>query len=175
VLIIAVGAEPIIPPLPGIDSPKVIMANDLPDKHDTVGTKVVVLGGGLVGCETAIHLAQEGKDVFLIEMLRELCPDANPRYRPLLLDQLEKFVVCKTETRGIRITEEGLVCSDRDGHESIFKADTIICAVGQKPLMDVVEKLRDCAPEVIEIGDCVKPGHVTGAVFRGYWAGIDID
>jgi len=175
VLIIAVGAEPIIPPLPGIDSPKVIIANDLPDKHDIVGAKVVVLGGGLVGCETAVHMAQQGKDVTVIEMLHELCPDANPRYRPLLLDQLEKLVTCKTETRGIRITQEGLVCSNQDGNEIISDADTIICAVGQKPLRGVVEKLRDCAPEVIEIGDCVKPGHVTEAVFRGYWAGIDID
>ena len=175
VLIIAVGAEPIIPPLPGIDSPGVIIANDLPDKHDTIGAKVVVLGGGLVGCETAVHMAREGKDVTLIEMLHELCPDANPRYRPLLLDQLDNLVTCKTETRGIRITEEGLLCSDQDGHESVIEADTVICAVGQKPLRNVVAKLRDCAPEVIEIGDCVKPGHVTDAVFRGYWAGIDID
>jgi pyruvate/2-oxoglutarate dehydrogenase complex dihydrolipoamide dehydrogenase (E3) component len=174
-LIIAVGAEPIIPPLPGIESSKVIIANDLPNKYDSLGTKVVVLGGGLVGCETAVHMAQEGKDVTLIEMLHELCPDANPRYRPLLLNQLEKIVTCKTETRGICITEEGLICSDRDGNESVLEADTIICAAGQKPLRNVVKNLRDCAPEVIEIGDCVKPGHVTEAVFRGYWAGIDIE
>ena len=175
VLIIAVGAEPIMPPLPGIDSPKVIIANDLPGKYNSVGAKVVVLGGGLVGCETAVHMAQEGKDVTVIELLHKLCPDANPRYRPLLLDQLERFATCKTGLRGVRITEEGLICSDQDGNESIFYADTIICAVGQKPLHSVVEKLRDCAPEVIEVGDCVKPGHVTEAVFRGYWAGIDID
>jgi NADPH-dependent 2,4-dienoyl-CoA reductase/sulfur reductase-like enzyme len=175
VLIIAVGAEPIIPSLPGIDNPKVIIANDLPDKYDTVGEKVVVLGGGLVGCETALHLVQEGKDVTLIEMLHELCPDANPRYRPLLLEQLNKFVTCKTEMQGIRIEKQGLVCSDPNGNELIFDADTIICAVGQKPFRKTVEKLRDCAPEVIEIGDCVKPGHVAEVVFRGYWAGIDIN
>jgi len=175
VLIIAVGAEPVIPPLPGIDNPNVIIANDLPDKYDKVGHKVVILGGGLVGCETALHLAQTGKDVTIIEMLDKICPDANPRYRPLLLDQLEKYVTCKTNMRGVRITEEGLFCSDTDGNEIFFEADTVICAVGQKPLRNVAEKLRDCAPEVIEIGDCLKPGHVTDAVFRGYWAGIDVE
>jgi 2,4-dienoyl-CoA reductase-like NADH-dependent reductase (Old Yellow Enzyme family)/thioredoxin reductase len=175
VLIIAVGAQPIIPPLPGIENPKVIIANDLPDKIDTVRTKIVVLGGGLVGCETAVYMAQEGKDVTLIEMRHELCPDANPRYRPLLLDQLEKLVICKTDMRGIRITEEGLICSDQGGNEMLFHADTIICAVGQKPLREVADRLRDCSPEVIEIGDCVKSGNVTEAVFLGYWAGIDID
>jgi 2,4-dienoyl-CoA reductase-like NADH-dependent reductase (Old Yellow Enzyme family)/thioredoxin reductase len=175
VLIIAVGAEPIIPSIPGIDGSNVIIANDLPDQYDKIGHKVVVLGGGLVGCETAVHMAQEGKDVTVIEMLHEVCPDANPRYRPLLLDQLEKLVTCKTGMKGIRITEEGLIYADIDGNEVLFNADTIICAVGQKPLRSVVDKLRNCAPEVIEIGDCVKPGHVTEAVFGGYWAGIDID
>jgi pyruvate/2-oxoglutarate dehydrogenase complex dihydrolipoamide dehydrogenase (E3) component len=175
VLIIAVGAEPIIPPIPGIDNSNVIAANDLPEKYDQVGHKVVILGGGLVGCETAVHVAQEGKDVTVIEMLREVCPDANMRYRPLLLDQLKKkSVVCRTDTRGVRITKKGLVCADEDGNEMLFDADTIICAVGQKPLRDVAERLRDCAQEAIEIGDCLKPGSVTEAVFRGYWAAIDI-
>ena len=175
VLIIAVGAEPIIPSMPRMDGSNVIIANDLPDQYDKIGHKVVVLGGGLVGCETAVYMAKEGKEVTVIEMLQEVCPEANPRYRPLLLDQLEKLVTCRTDMRGLRITEEGLVCADKEGNEILFDADTIICAVGQKPLRSVVDKLRDCAPEVMEIGDCVKPASVTEAVFRGYWAGMDID
>ncbi|MFC1839380.1 FAD-dependent oxidoreductase [Thermodesulfobacteriota bacterium] len=173
-LIIAVGAGPVIPPLTGIDNPVLIIANDLPDKYDKVGQKVVILGGGLVGCETALHLAFEGKEVTVIEMLDKVCPDANPRYRPLLLDQLEKHVSCRTNLKGVQITEEELLCSDKDGNETLFNADTIICAVGQKSLRSEVERLRDCVSEVIIIGDCVKPGHVTEAVFQGYWAGIDI-
>jgi 2,4-dienoyl-CoA reductase-like NADH-dependent reductase (Old Yellow Enzyme family)/NADPH-dependent 2,4-dienoyl-CoA reductase/sulfur reductase-like enzyme len=175
VLIIAVGAEPIIPPIPGINNPNVIIANDMPERYDDVGHKVVILGGGLVGCETAVHMGQEGKDVTVIEMLHEVCPDANRRYRPLLLDQMKKYVICRTNMRGVRITTDGLVCVDQDGNEILFDANTIICAVGQKPLRDVVERLRKCAPEAIEIGDCSKPGNVTEAVFRGYWAAIDID
>ncbi len=172
VLIIAVGAEPIIPSIPGIDNPNVIIGNDLPDR---VGRKVVILGGGLVGCETAVYMAQEGKVATVIEMLDEVCPDANPRYRPLLLAQLDRLkVTCMTNTRGVRVTEKGLVCADKSGNETLFKADTIICAAGQKPLRDCVERLRDCAPVVIEIGDCVKAGNVTEAVFRGHWAGVDI-
>lgn len=175
VLIIAVGSEPIVPPLPGIDGNNVVIANDLPDKYEKVGQKVAVLGGGLVGCETALHLAHDGKEVTVVEMMDEVCPDANPRYRPLLMDQLEKHVTCRTGMYGLRITNEGIICDDKDGNETLFKADTVICAVGQKPLRAVTEGLRDCAPEVIEIGDCVKAGNVTEAVFRGYWAGVDID
>ena len=174
-LIVAVGAEPIIPPLPGIDGDNVIIANELPDKYKKAGQIVAVLGGGLVGCETALHLALEGKDVTVIEMLDKICPDANPRYRPLLMAQLEKYITWVTGMHGVRVTEKGIVCTDKDSNETMFNADTIICAVGQKPLRSVAESLRDCAPEVIEIGDCIKAGNVTEAVFRGYWAGIDIE
>lgn len=175
VLIVAVGAEPIVPPLPGIEGDNVIIANDLPDKYEEVGQRVVVLGGGLAGCETALHLAQDGKEVTVIEMMDRVCPDANPRYRPLLMTQLDKHVTYKTGMRGMHITEEGIVCADNSETETLFKTDTIICAAGQKPLTSIVEGLRDCAPEVIEIGDCVKAGNVTEAVFRGYWAGVDIE
>ena len=175
VLIVAVGAEPIVPPLPGIDGDNVIIANDLPDKYEGVGQKVAVLGGGLVGCETALHLALEGKEVTVIEMMDKVCPDANPRYRPLLMAQLEKHVTCITGTRGQKITGQGIICVDKDGDEVTLDADTVICAVGQRPLHNVLESLRDCAPDVIEIGDCVKAANVTEAVFRGYWAGVDIE
>ncbi len=174
VLIVAVGAEPIVPPLPGIDGNNVIIANDLPDRHDAVGSRVAVLGGGLVGCETALHLALEGKNVTVIEMMDKVCQDANPRYRPLLMDQLEKHVTCRTGMKGLRIDSDGIYCEDTDGNEELVKADTVICAVGQRPLRNIAESLRDSAPEVIEIGDCIKAANVTEAVFRGYWAAIDI-
>jgi thioredoxin reductase len=175
VLIIAIGAEPIVPPLPGITGSNVIIANDLPDKYVDVGRKVALLGGGMAGCETAIHLAMDGKDVTVIEMMDRVCPDANPRYRPLLITQLEKYVTCKTGMRGVRINDEGIICVDKDNNEVIFEADTVICAVGQKPLRSVAESFHNCTPEVIEIGDCVKVANVAETLFRGYWAGADIE
>jgi 2,4-dienoyl-CoA reductase-like NADH-dependent reductase (Old Yellow Enzyme family)/thioredoxin reductase len=174
VLIVAVGASPIVPPIPGIDSDHVIVANDLYTRRHEVGQKVVILGGGLVGCETAVHLAHEGKDVTVIEMLDDVCLDANGRHRPLLIEELKKSVVCRPGLKGVRVLKNGLVCVDQDGNELTFKADTIILATGQRPLRDVADKLRDCAPEVIELGDCVKPAQVTQAVFRGHFAALDI-
>jgi 2,4-dienoyl-CoA reductase-like NADH-dependent reductase (Old Yellow Enzyme family)/thioredoxin reductase len=175
VLIVAVGAEPIIPPIHGIDGKNVIIANDLPDNYEKVGNRVVVLGGGLVGCETALHLAMEGRDVTVIEMMDSLCPDANQRYRPLLMAQLEKHVKWRTGMRGVQVTAKGILCADRYGNENLFEADTVICATGQRPRRDAADKLRDSAPEVIEIGDCVKASNVTQALFQGYWAGADIE
>ena len=174
VLVVAVGASPIVPPIPGIDNSNVIVANDLYRRRDEVGKKVVILGGGLVGCETAVHLAHEGKDVTVVEMLHDMCLDANGRHRPLLIEELKKAVVCRPGLKGVRVLKDGLACVDQDGNEITFKADTIIVAVGQRPLRAVADSLRDCAPEVIELGDCVKPAQVTQAVFRGHFAALDI-
>jgi NADPH-dependent 2,4-dienoyl-CoA reductase/sulfur reductase-like enzyme len=163
VLVIAVGAEPIIPPIPGMDGDNVVIANDLSDETERIGQKVVILGGGLVGCEAAVHLAQEGKDVTVVEMLPDVAIDANGRHRPILMQMLEP-VTKLTNMRGVRVTDEGLVCAGTDGVETLIPADTVICAVGQRPLRRVVDLFLDSAPEVIQVGDCVQPRRVTDAV-----------
>jgi 2,4-dienoyl-CoA reductase-like NADH-dependent reductase (Old Yellow Enzyme family)/thioredoxin reductase len=174
VLIVAVGASPVVPPIPGIDGSNVILASDLYTRRDAVGQKVVVLGGGLVGCETAVHLAQEGKDVTVVEMLPDVCLDANGRHRPLLVAELQKSVACRPGLKAVRVLKDALVTVDKDGNEITFKADTIILAAGQRPLRTVADTLRDSAPEVVELGDVVKPAQVTQAVFRGHFAALDI-
>jgi 2,4-dienoyl-CoA reductase-like NADH-dependent reductase (Old Yellow Enzyme family)/thioredoxin reductase len=175
VLVLAVGAAPIVPPLPGIDSPKVVLATRLSDEGIALGKKVVILGGGLVGCESAVHLAQKGKDVTLVEMMNDVAVDANVRQKPILLDMFAKLQVnVKTRMKGIKITEKGLVCTDENGKENLFEADTVVCSVGQYALREVVNHLLDAAPEVVQVGDCVKPQKVTEALYRGYHAGLDI-
>jgi 2,4-dienoyl-CoA reductase-like NADH-dependent reductase (Old Yellow Enzyme family)/NADPH-dependent 2,4-dienoyl-CoA reductase/sulfur reductase-like enzyme len=175
VLALAVGAAPIVPPIPGMDSPKVVLATHLSDEGIAVGKKVVILGGGLVGCESAVHLAQEGRDVTVVEMMKDVAVDANVRQRPILLDMFAKLRV-KVETRmkGVKITDEGLVCTDETGKEKLFKANTVVCSVGQYALREVVNDLLDAAPEVVQVGDCIKPQKVTEALYRGYHAGLDI-
>jgi 2,4-dienoyl-CoA reductase-like NADH-dependent reductase (Old Yellow Enzyme family)/thioredoxin reductase len=175
VLVLAVGAAPIVPSIPGINSPKVVQANHLSDAGIAVGKRVVILGGGLVGCESAVHLAQQGKDVTLVEMMKEVAVDANVRQRPILLDLFAKLQVkVNTKMKGVRITAEGLVCTDETGKETLFEADTVVSAVGQRPLREVVDGLLDAAPEVVQVGDCIKPQKVTEALYRGYHAGLDI-
>ena len=173
-LIVAVGAEPVIPQIPGIDGDNVVIANALYEERERLGNKIVVLGGGLVGCETAVHLAQEGRDVTVIEMLRDVCLDANGRHRPILIAELGKSVKCRTGLKGVRIDKSGLTCVDEDRNELFFKADTVVVAVGQRALRSAADSLRDCAPEVQEIGDCVRPAQVTQAVFRGHFAALDL-
>jgi 2,4-dienoyl-CoA reductase-like NADH-dependent reductase (Old Yellow Enzyme family)/thioredoxin reductase len=175
VLVLAVGGAPIMPPFPGIDSPKVVLANAISDECTFIGQRVVVLGGGLVGCESAVHLAQEGRKVTLVEMMDDVAVDANVRHRPVLLEMMTQYgVVVHTRMKGVRITDQGLVCEDADGKEKLFEGDTVLCAVGQRPLREIVNPLLDAAPEVVQVGDCVKPQKVTEALYRGYHAGLDI-
>ena len=170
-LIVAAGSAPLIPPVSGIE--KAIIADDLPDARDKLGHKIVVIGGGLVGCETALHLAMEGHDVTVVEMKGTFCDDANPRHKPLLLAELKKYVVIMTDTRAVRLTDEGLFCLTPDG-EIFIPADDAICAAGRVSDSGVLESLADAAPYVDAIGDCVKPANVKQAVFRGHFAARDI-
>ena len=174
VLVVAVGAAPILPAIPGIESPKIVLANNL-SEGIAIGKKVVILGGGLVGSESAVHLAQDGRDVTVVEMMKEIAVDANARHRPILLNMIDKLKInVETGMKGIKINEEGLVCADATGKERVFEADTVVCSVGQLPLREVVNGLLDAAPEVVQVGDCVKPQKVTEALYRGYHAGLDI-
>lgn len=81
-LIIATGSRPLVPPIKGLDGDNVIIVNQYYKEKAKVGNRVIVFGGGLAGCECAIHLGQEGKEVELIEMRPALAPDANVRHRP---------------------------------------------------------------------------------------------
>ena len=176
-LIIAVGSSPLVPSIPGLDGENVIVVNNYYLEKDKVkdAEEIVVLGGGLAGCETAIHLAQEGKKVHLVEMRSELAPDANIRHRPILLGEIEKQgIEVHTEFKGLKVSADGVVCLDKDGKKVSVPGTHVICALGQKANRNVVNELIDCAPYVSQIGDCVRPSTITTAVYQGHHAALDI-
>ena len=173
-VIIAAGSAPLVPPIPGLDGDNVVIVNRYYLEKERVGNEVVVFGGGLAGCECAVHLGMEGKTVHIVEMRSELAPDANVRHRPLLLSEIDKYASVHTDHRGLRVTEEGVVCLDREGREVLIPGDTVICALGQRSRTDVVEELRDSAPFVRVIGDAARVSTITNAVYWGYHAALDI-
>lgn len=173
-MIIAAGSAPLLPPIPGLDGDNVVIVNDYYLKKDKVKQNVVVLGGGLAGCECAIHLAQEGKTVHLVEMRDQLAPDANVRHRPLLLAEIDKYVTVHTNCRGQRVTSEGVYCVDQQGNEVLIAGESVICALGQRSRTEVVEELRGSAPFVRVIGDAARVSTITNAVYEGYHAALDI-
>ena len=173
-LVIAVGSRPLVPPIPGLDSENVVIVNNYYLEKDKVGEDVVVFGGGLAGCECAIHLGMEGKRVHLVEMQDTLAPDANVRHRPLLLKEIDKYVTVHTGYRGLEVTKEGFLCEDKEGKKVLVPGNFVICALGQRSRTEVTEELLDTAPFVRVIGDAAKVSTITNAVYLGYHAALDI-
>lgn len=174
-LIVAVGSEPIVPPIPGIDGENVVVVNRHYLEHEKVGDTVVVLGGGLAGCECAVHLAREGKKVHIVEMRDDIAVDANVRHRPALMREIEKQgILVHTGCTGKKITEEGILCGGKDGGEELVPGASVICAVGQRPCRSAADSLLNCAPVVRLVGDCVRPSNITNAVYQGHHAALDV-
>ena len=173
-LIIAVGSEPLVPPIEGLDGDNVVIVNNYYLEKDKVTDDVVVFGGGLAGCECAVHLGMEGKHVSIVEMRDRLAPDANVRHRPLLMAEIDKYAKVYTNHRGLCVTKEGIVCADADGKEVLIPGTTVICALGQRSRKNLVDELRGTAPFVRVIGDAERVSTITNAVYWGYHAALDI-
>lgn len=173
-LIVAIGSKPLVPPIKGIDGDNVVIVNDYHEKLDEIKDEVVVLGGGLAGCEIAIHLANEGKEVHLVEMRSELAVDANIRHRPILLGEIEKKVNVHTGYRGLEVSENGVLCADTEGNEHLVEGATVICAAGQRALRDDADAMLNSALSVSLIGDCIRPSTITKAIYEGHHAALDI-
>ena len=173
-VIIASGSRPLVPPIPGLDGDNVVIVNNYYKEKEKVTNDVVVFGGGLAGCECAIHLGMEGKNVHLVEMRDQLAPDANVRHRPLLLAQVNKYVTVHTSMKGLEVTSEGIVCENANGEKELVPGTSVICALGQRATTDIVEALQDSAPYVRVIGDAARVSTITNAVYWGYHAALDI-
>ncbi|MBP2650905.1 MAG: oxidase [Firmicutes bacterium] len=164
VVIAALGAEPIAPSIPGINNNSVLFATEVHDNMATIGQKVVIVGGGQVGCEIGLHLAQSGKEVVLVEMEQAVATDAMYHYRLPLLEAMNESVQIITLARCTEISDHGIKYTDRFGTAKTLAASTVIIAVGMKAKLDEAETLRDTAFDFISIGDCVKAKNVKMAI-----------
>jgi NADPH-dependent 2,4-dienoyl-CoA reductase/sulfur reductase-like enzyme len=161
--------------IPGIDSEKVVAAVDVLLGKSKVGDRVAVIGGGLVGCETAEYLATKGKKVTIVEILPKMAEGMVSIVRVRLLSTLREHnveMLNKAEVK--KITPEGLLVKDKEGQERLIQADNIIVAVGVQPNDNLVKQLQPLVPEVYTVGDCRKPRDLISAVEDGYEIGIKI-
>lgn len=176
VLIVATGAEPLVPDIPGIHGGKVVTAHDvLGDKVDVLPGKVLIIGGGMVGCETAETIANRGDnpvigrtDVTVVEMIQDVAMDTAPQVRDLLMQRLrDRGVKILTSTRVLEFLEDGVVL-ERDGQqETIRGVDRIVLSMGVKSADPLSHKMKDKVAEVYAIGDAKETHSALEAIAEG--------
>jgi len=182
-LVIAVGAEPVMPKIPGIDKPNVCWAVDAELGKVPVGDKIVVIGAGTVGLEAAIEFRREGKNVEVIELLEEgpaadaLRASAKTAARefPRILE--EEGIPVHYGINATEIHDDKVVAIDTATGKTVeYASDTVLVAIGMRPLWEVADSLRRCAPEteVRIVGDAHNVGNICTAVNQAFQACLHI-
>ena len=174
VLVVACGALPLIPPIPGIDRANVHHVTELAKSHISIGKRVVVIGGGLAGCEEGLALAWKGHEVSIVEMKDGLAKDAPYIHWRHLLEKLKESVHSYCSSKVVAIEDGGVRIACVDGSEQVLPADTVLIAAGMRADTEAADKWYDLADEVIAVGDSIKSGKILEAVRTGYCAGLRI-
>lgn len=180
VLIAAVGGHPILPPIKGIE--KAIQIVDYYRDEPEIGENILVLGGGFAGVECAIGLAIDGKKSTIIEMSDALASGPNAPYPGTGAMQIDALwtnvkknnVQVMLNTKCVEITDEGMICEDKDGNKMELKADKVIVATGIAPNEKTVDELRETVIDFEWIGDCKEPGLIRTAVRDGFDAALNL-
>jgi 2,4-dienoyl-CoA reductase-like NADH-dependent reductase (Old Yellow Enzyme family)/thioredoxin reductase len=168
VVIVATGMISITAHIAGIDRENVVTAEDVLTGKAETGNRIIVIGGGVTGCETAEFLAKKGNKVTIVEMLDNLAVNMGTQARRLLLDKLAaQEVTVLTGVKCEEATDRGLVVVDGGERRQSLETDTIVLAVGGRSNRGLFEALKGEVPEIYLAGDCVEPGHIIEAVADG--------
>ena len=175
-VILATGSVPVMPgSIDGID--KAVSGVDALLGKKTVGEKVIIVGGGLVGCEIAYGYAKEGKDVTIVEALDQILNLGNVpgMNKAMLLDAFEFYgTQIYTGTRLKSVLEDGAIVELPDGTEKKLTADTVILSIGYRPLPSMKDSLKDSGIPVYEIGDGNKVGNVMSCIAEAYETAMNL-
>ena len=172
-IIVATGAEPIVPGISGIERARHVTEVYFGPEEE-VGDDIVIIGGGLVGVETGMHLKNIGKRVTILEMQDVYAPESMMVYRAGMVRKINQLgLEIITGAKCVEVTDEGVIYT-KDGKDCIAKGERVFYAVGMKPDEESFFELYDKAPVVQHIGDCNSSGKIDGAIHSGYFAALDI-
>ncbi|WKY48769.1 NAD(P)/FAD-dependent oxidoreductase [Eubacteriaceae bacterium ES3] len=175
-LIVAVGAESNIPPIPGLDGSNILWAGDVESGLEETGNEVIVAGGGLTGCETALSLLRKGKKVTIVEMVSETeMLKSSPIPMTALLKLLKKEgALILSNHKLIKALDQKLIVESK-GSEKTLSYDTLVLSLGVKPKLLEVSKFSNLIDNVFLIGDCTSSkGTLYTATTGGYNAALDL-
>ena len=169
-VIIATGSKTLILPIEGIDNPAIIHGSDLLDGKRAAGKKVLVVGGGMVGCETAAFLGEQEHDVTVIEFRDTVGADVIHEHRVYLMKDFEDYGIKEiTGAKVCKFYEDGVEYETADGvrHES-RGYDSVILSMGFRNYNPLEEKIKDLVPETHVIGDAIRARRALDATKEAY-------
>jgi len=202
-LIIAEGAEPLIPPIKGIDDPSVMTAWEVLRNNPLLGKNVAIIGGGSVGLETALFVASKGtinpetlyflisneaedsdrikelmfqgiSRVTIFEMLPKAGKDVGKSTRWVLMGEIKKFGITIHTNAKVTEINNGTVCYEKDSKEEKMTFDHVIIASGSRSVQNLSAKAAQLGITFTNVGDCIKPGKINDAIHGGFSAAANI-
>jgi 2,4-dienoyl-CoA reductase-like NADH-dependent reductase (Old Yellow Enzyme family)/thioredoxin reductase len=172
-VVIAVGADPIVPDIRGVET--AVLATDALTDCARVGDIVTVIGGGMIGCEVALFLAQQGKKVTVLELLEDAAADLNFLSRSALFDEFARHgVEVLTGEKVLELTAKGVISVNKVGRRLETAGETKVLAVGFTPRARLADVLKSSAEEAYVVGDCAGARKIYQAVHEGFSAAIKV-
>lgn len=175
--ILATGSGPLIPPIPGLDSCGFVTAQDMLEGRAVVGAGVLVVGGGMIGCEAAEFLGERGHRVAVVEMKEDIASDVRPEHRRCLLKNLrESQVLVRTGARVERFYPDGVDYVLADGTEGSLRGyDSVVLAMGTRSREELRERIAAFVPQVLVVGEAASaPGNAVRATGDALDAALSI-
>jgi 2-enoate reductase len=177
VVVIATGGRPVMPDLPGVEGPNVYTAVEVLKGNSAAGDRVVVAGGGVAGCETALFLEGTGREVVLVEEKGLLSSEpVFPLNYLKLVEMLDASGIdILTETRLLEVSPDGVLVK-RAGEERRIGCDSVVLALGVEPVSTpgLLDAVKTIGARLFVVGEAGGSGKVLGAVWDGFHAGLAI-
>lgn len=175
-VVVATGYHQFVPPFPGKDRDFVIASNDVLDGKADVQGKIAVIGGGLVGAETANYLETHNDDVTIIEMLPEIAGEEPGSMRKFLMESYEEHHVDIHVNTAVQTINEDKTITVKVGGERklLGPFDYVLTAVGLHGNTELKGVLEDIVPEVKYVGGALQRGNALDAIREGYKAGLEV-
>jgi 2-enoate reductase len=166
--VLATGSVPLIPDIPGIKEEIVVSCCQVLSGKKEVGERVLIVGGGMEGCETAVWLSQKGKEVRIIELLDAIATNVHQANRQMLLDMMDDLkleIILKGKITQVNKNGVSLV---HEGKNRFLECHSLILAAGLTPVRSLTNALKKKGKPFYEVGDCQSPRNVHYAILDGF-------